>query len=479
MTYLVAIKTGGSVILAADTAITTTTRASSRPFNVSETIRTTFGESTISEPRRCVEGEMNKVIHLGKAAVAFCGDADAAEEFISDLVFSLKGRDDVREAIRISVQNCSRSAGTNSSARIAISFPSDEGAELFTIKTGNWCVTEHEPDGILQLGSMPDRFKQHTKALIERFVGKMSGRPDRLLAVTLGILQSFGTYSALLEESVGGAFCGLAVDSSGIIWQDDILYAIHAEIDIPIGFVHCVIRDNVLIVNSSLIDECRYFAGKTNCPDCLTWKKKWWEQASLLITEAKFGFVTFLNKQHRVTAIVGMAGHRESKLIQFSPDRGGIDEPFRLNMTSSRELIELVTVPLDQGYWKVAWKPYGPFNEMSNQPSSVNRIAAIVTPREPYLSWARNLDEAEGPQIDDMPVEVLTSVYLLEEVEDADCVLRRHWALIFDEILSSWCDDQKLWPRKRTFEMFQEWFETRIVDLVFDLADKPLVHDDA
>ena len=76
---------------------------------------------------------------------------------------------------------------------------------------------------------------------------------------------------------------------------------------------------------------------------------------------------------------------------------------------------------------------------MSDQPSVINRIAAVVTPREPYLAWARRLDDDDGPDIDEVPSEELTSVYLIEEAEDAEHSLRRHWESIFDEILSSWC----------------------------------------
>ncbi len=116
---------------------------------------------------------------------------------------------------------------------------------------------------------------------------------------------------------------------------------------------------------------------------------------------------------------------------------------------------------------------------VNTQASVINRIAAIVTPREPYLSWVRGLDETGGPRIDDVPIEELTSLYLLEEVEDTERLLWRHWAWIFDEALSSWCSDPECWPRERTFAMFQEWFEIRLVDLVFDLAAQPLIHEDA
>ena len=75
-----------------------------------------------------------------------------------------------------------------------------------------------------------------------------------------------------------------------------------------------------------------------------------------------------------------------------------------------------------------------------------------------------------------MSSDELTSVYLIEESERA---LRSSWEWIFEEMLSSWCEDERLWPDKRTFSMFQKWFDTRVIDLVFDLADSPLAHDDA
>ena len=116
---------------------------------------------------------------------------------------------------------------------------------------------------------------------------------------------------------------------------------------------------------------------------------------------------------------------------------------------------------------------------MSDEVSVINRAAAVVTPREPYLAWARCLDDEDGSQVDELLPEELTSVYLIEEAEEIEHSLRRHWETIFDEILSSWCADQKLWPHRRTFAMFQEWFDTRLIDLVFDLADIPLIHEDA
>ena len=106
----------------------------------------------------------------------------------------------------------------------------------------------------------------------------------------------------------------------------------------------------------------------------------------------------------------------------------------------------------------------------------INRIATIVEPKEPYLNWARSLDD-DG-LIDKMSREDLTSVYLIEQKEHVDRALRRHWDWIFEEKLHSWHRDRHAWPKTRTYQIFREWFEVRLVDLVFDLVDAPIFHDE-
>jgi hypothetical protein len=72
-----------------------------------------------------------------------------------------------------------------------------------------------------------------------------------------------------------------------------------------------------------------------------------------------------------------------------------------------------------------------------------------------------------------------TSVYRIDagESEEPSRVLRRCFASIFGEQFG-WhrnCDD---WPTPRTITMFREWFEVEVVDLVFDLNDGPIEHDE-
>lgn len=86
---------------------------------------------------------------------------------------------------------------------------------------------------------------------------------------------------------------------------------------------------------------------------------------------------------------------------------------------------------------------------MSDRVRIINRTAIVVEPKEPYFAWARTLDDDES-SIDAMSRENLTSVYLVEEDEEPEKVLQRHWDWIFEEKLYSWHRDQQAWPRKRT-----------------------------
>ena len=91
-----------------------------------------------------------------------------------------------------------------------------------------------------------------------------------------------------------------------------------------------------------------------------------------------------------------------------------------------------------------------------------NRSAITLKPRRRYLEWTR-LDDAEG--LAQSVFETLHEephVYLLPEYEDASSqqrVLEEFWPELFEAMLAGWLTDPAGWPMKRTFEMFQEWFE--------------------
>ncbi len=103
----------------------------------------------------------------------------------------------------------------------------------------------------------------------------------------------------------------------------------------------------------------------------------------------------------------------------------------------------------------------------------------VVVPKEPYLAWARSLEGCSP--IDEMSNEDLTSVYLVSaDVDDLDrdAIVQQHWSAIFDEQLHSWSMDRRTWPRVRNLTMFLDWFDVRVVELVYDLGDGIVDHDE-
>jgi hypothetical protein len=109
--------------------------------------------------------------------------------------------------------------------------------------------------------------------------------------------------------------------------------------------------------------------------------------------------------------------------------------------------------------------------------TSINRAALIVRPLEPYRAWARGLEE--NSPIDE--ADDLTSVYLVDLPDDGEPqqVIRAQFARIFDEQLASWMRDTRTWPKRRTYDMFRQWFSVQVADIVYDLGADPddLVED--
>jgi hypothetical protein len=104
----------------------------------------------------------------------------------------------------------------------------------------------------------------------------------------------------------------------------------------------------------------------------------------------------------------------------------------------------------------------------------VNRSVAIVTPKEPYLRWARTVDP--GRQYPGESVALL----LPELADDAEAreFLRGACGDVFRELLAGWCEDQQTWPRSLdSWPLFTAWFELRFAGMAFDLDQDDLIHD--
>lgn len=105
----------------------------------------------------------------------------------------------------------------------------------------------------------------------------------------------------------------------------------------------------------------------------------------------------------------------------------------------------------------------------------INRAALVVRPAKPFLDWAAGLDEEAAEQGKDMAKRV--SIYLVAEdpKERAETApLENYWREIFEEQLAGWSQDEAEWPRGRSLEMFENWFEVIGESVIVDLEAGPI-----
>ena len=101
---------------------------------------------------------------------------------------------------------------------------------------------------------------------------------------------------------------------------------------------------------------------------------------------------------------------------------------------------------------------------------TINRIAAVVRPKEPYFEWIKSLDGS-------CPRSEFGTVYLLRESDNLEASLKSSFGAIFAEQLASWDQRESSWPRKRSYGVFQKWFDVELIDMVFDACEGEIVHD--
>ena len=97
----------------------------------------------------------------------------------------------------------------------------------------------------------------------------------------------------------------------------------------------------------------------------------------------------------------------------------------------------------------------------------INRSAAIIIPKQPFVDWANSLEEKENKySIKDFNSDC--TVILLPEIDSDEHAVKDLYKNIFEAELSSWTTDENEWPRNRKYEMFLEWFEFEYHSIALD-----------
>lgn len=110
----------------------------------------------------------------------------------------------------------------------------------------------------------------------------------------------------------------------------------------------------------------------------------------------------------------------------------------------------------------------------------INRIALIITPKQPMLDWVASFSNETLPSLAELQQE--SSTYLLDEPEQEqplDQVLAeltaKHYRQIWQSELSVWDEYLDNSPSDLSPAQFENWFEIRLSGLTFDLASQKLM----
>ena len=112
----------------------------------------------------------------------------------------------------------------------------------------------------------------------------------------------------------------------------------------------------------------------------------------------------------------------------------------------------------------------------------VNRSAVILKPKQPFLDWCKQDDANDLADIVFKQHHEEPQIYLLPGYDDSDSqqeILEDYWRALFEAMLEGWVTEESMWPKRRSFKMFREWFEITMTSMVLDLdLDEPLGYNE-
>ena len=114
----------------------------------------------------------------------------------------------------------------------------------------------------------------------------------------------------------------------------------------------------------------------------------------------------------------------------------------------------------------------------------LERYLLLVTPRQPLVDWIRRLGSvgvgaayAADSSLEEARAYHRTAylVPVAEDAHDVESWVEDNFDLVFEQELYAVTNDRRRWPRKRSADVFMEWFALELLDSPIDLVDAPLV----
>lgn len=315
MTYCIGWKTDNAVILAADAALTS---------DITDKLifkdgRTSFEEDSVKrDSGKIVEERGLKLFKLKNLIFTYSGLSTAAQAIADTLNDELTRGTACRDAINIAL-----ASNISAPYQIAIicAFTENKSITLISFNAnGDGKIIEH--DDIIQLGSIPEYFKENTADYLKQsYVGGDSAHTK--MAKLLGVLQAYGRHYNIMEMGVGGAFSSICLNNNGISWQPDILYLVNFQNKEKNFLVSTCVRYDCFLTVSPMMSVRKCFANvpTTQIRSEETTRKYTWagDAARHQHDRGKFDYVVLLNGDFPVVIILEMRRKLKHDFLWIKP----------------------------------------------------------------------------------------------------------------------------------------------------------------
>jgi len=103
-----------------------------------------------------------------------------------------------------------------------------------------------------------------------------------------------------------------------------------------------------------------------------------------------------------------------------------------------------------------------------------NRFALEVVPKEAFWEWVKNVEKKlQWSSLKDEDKES-NNIYLIPPTyfgQYLDNCIEKNFEVFFQNELSVYVSDPMFWPANRTYEMFSNWFDIKVSDMVWSLEE--------
>lgn len=110
----------------------------------------------------------------------------------------------------------------------------------------------------------------------------------------------------------------------------------------------------------------------------------------------------------------------------------------------------------------------------------INRIALIITPKQPMLDWIVSFSDETAPTLAELQQE--SSTYLIDEPEQEQPLAQLLSQLTAEHYQQIWHSELMIWdefldnsPTDLSQSQFENWFNVSLSGLTFDLASQKLM----